>query len=185
MQAGPKCLLAFGAEDADAALDQWLATLYDRVDLLRPGVLDIGFARIEDTCAFDCQSLVTRPKGEYLVRWPYAGMKKVPTNYHPELRNPVEGATERNWGYPITLQIQRGDETPPGEITMQLFIGNPSKKKVVDCYFTSPDAPTNPGLVLPNTYALIPKEPLPARSEVTVVATFEATKKRELWKFKT
>ncbi|MCA8943406.1 MAG: hypothetical protein KDB80_12655 [Planctomycetes bacterium] len=185
MQAGPHCLIAFDAENADAAIDRWLASYYDRLDLLRPGILDVGFAHVEDTCVLDCGSLVTRPDGEFMVRWPYPDMKRVPTHYAPELRRPVADAGDHEWGYPITLQLLRGEETAPGEVTMELFVGNPSRGKQVECVFTSPDSPSNPAWVPPDTYALIPKEPLAARTQFTVIATFQSTDQRVLWKFKT
>ncbi len=185
LRAGVQSLVALGAASPDAALDQWFATFYDRIDLLHPGLLDVGLAQSDTTCVLDCRSLVARPEGEFVVRWPYDKMKNVPLAYQQELRDPVPKATSREWGYPVTLQILRDDESPAGEIEMQLFLGNPSKKQQIECYVSTPDSPSNPQLSPHNTYALIPKAPLKARSTYTVVATYTATKARLIWTFKT
>lgn len=185
MRAGTNCVVAFGIDKPAKAIETWLGTLYDRVELLHPGILTVGFAIDNKTAVLDCGSLVTRPYGEFFIKWPYDGMKKVPTRYSKEVRNPVPGDAAGELGYPVTLQLFRGEQTPAGDVEMKLFLGSAKRGKPVECHVSTPDQPSNPKIVPANTYALIPKAPLVSGKTYTVVATFKDDGIDMVWTFKT
>ncbi|MHC4953462.1 MAG: CAP domain-containing protein [Planctomycetota bacterium] len=177
--AGQHSVIAPGSKGPVDAIDGWMGTFYHRLPLLNPGLLRVGWAIKKGTAVLDSGSLVRPVRWQWVVPWPPHGAKDVPIRFNPELPNPVPGADQSQWGYPITLQCF-GFE-PEFEVQMRLFRG----KDPVDAFFSTPEKPTNPNLVPRNTYCLIPKNTLSPNTEYRVSAKHPETKKPMNWKFRT
>ncbi len=108
----------------------------------------------------------------------------VPTAFAPELPNPVPGEDQSEWGYPITLQIRPDIHNDPAPRLEMSLHTRSAEGPEVDCYFSSPFAPTNPHLVPDNTFCLIPKSRLRSNTEYFVVAKFP-NGQRMGWSFRT
>jgi hypothetical protein len=180
--AGSHAVIHPGAKSAQDAIDGWMGTFYHRLPLIDPGLMGIGWG-VEKTCAvLDVTSLCAPADRSWEVVWPFDGMTSVPTNFSPEIPNPVPKEDESRFGYPITLQVGLpGEDAQGSEIQMKLEEG----KTEVPCYFSSPNHPTNVELAPTNSYCLIPKAPLKPKTQYTVRATWTGSSKQLTWSFKT
>lgn len=180
--AGSHSVIHPGAKGAKDAIDGWMGTFYHRLPLIDPGLRRIGWANENQCAVLDSGSLCAPAESCFDVVWPFDGMASVPTRFCPELPNPVPGEDQETFGYPITLQMGMTLEGEDGSaISMQLFDG----KVEVPCHLSSPNNPTNPELAPPNSYCLIPKTPLKAKTKYTVSATWKSTGRTLSWSFHT
>ena len=100
--------------------------------------------------------------------WPPPDATGVPRRFNPELPNPVPGADQSAWGYPITLQLLQS--APDDSVRLSLHEGSSAGGDAVDCHLSTPDEPTNPDLAPADVWCLIPKAHLKPRTTYTVVA---------------
>lgn len=142
-------------DQAEEAVDGWIATLYHRISLLHPGMTAMGYG----VAGKPGSAVNVVETGPYtattgLVRWPYDGQVDVPPNWEgAETPDPLAlyPATSAPVGYPITLTFGgRPDRLrltgwslagPQGEVEVLSF--DPQKDDHLD-----------------DTVALIPREPL-------------------------
>lgn len=180
--AGGMSVIAFGVEQPEDAIDEWMGTFYHRTPLLEPGLLRIGFGWESDVAVMDVTSLLNPADDSWTVVWPYDGMKSVPLGFLPELPNPIPEVEQETLGYPITLQVGLPDDgKPPVAIDMELSLDG----KPVDCYSSTPSAPTNPEMAPRNAFCLMPKATLLPGKLYTVTATWKDSGKKLTWSFRT
>ena len=164
--AGTHSVIQPDAASPEAAIRAFMASFYHRLPLLDPGLKRIGFSLSDQIALLDAGSLVEADSSARLVSWPPRDMKGVPVAFQPELPSPVPGQDQKQWGYPVTLQVF-GLETT---YAMRLVRGGRPDGPEIPCHFSSPGAPLNPELHPPGAYCLIPKSPLERRAKYTVVA---------------
>lgn len=157
------------AADMIAAIDGWMGTFYHRVPLIDPGLLSVGFALDGGIAVLDAGSLCLPSDTSFLTSmWPPPDGKNVPLRFHPEMPNPVPGEDQGRWGYPVTFQHHLPDPYDPASVVMTLHQGD-AEAATVDCWFSSPVAPTNGEIAPADVYCLIPKQALLAKTRYTVV----------------
>jgi hypothetical protein len=184
-RAGLRSVIAPGVKSSREALDGWMGTFYHRIPLIDPGLLAIGWGMHGSTAVLDCGSMVTTWDGDWAVKWPWDGMKKVPLAFRPELPNPVPGADQSTWGYPITIQINRELDKVIPVITMRLHTQSASGPEV-PCHLSTPENPTNIEIAPAATACLIPKSRLAPSTRYFVVAELTGnTVERLVWSFTT
>ena len=111
--------------------------------------------------------------------WPPADGKDVPLAFRPELPNPVPGADQSAWGYPVTVQFFGWTEQPAVTVTLSLA-GRP-----VDCIVSSPRAPSNPAIAPDGAWCLIPRKTLEPGATYTVTVEGMPQLGRFEWRFTT
>lgn len=195
--AGAHSVILFGdVGDYVEAIDGWMGTFYHRLPLIDPGLLRIGWGWKKHVVVMDTGSLAAPYDKKFVVVWPYDGMRDVPVYFlgdeHPD---PIPGDTpgsvveQDQFGYPITLQTNPGDENGLIDVDLKLFQG----KEQVDCYFSTPSNPTNPESAPSGAWCLIPKEHLLPGKEYRVKAewlrgshqTATSQQKTMEWTFRT
>src|SRR5262249_9416328 len=164
--AGMHSVIAPGAASAEDAIRGWMGTFYHRLPLLGPGLKRFGFHLGGKVAVLDAGSLVEVDEFIGCLVWPARDMKGVPTKFSPEMPSPVPGSDQSTWGYPITLQTTH----VPYGYRMRLVKGAKRNGVEVPCWFSSPEHPTNPDLVPPGGFCLIPQAPLQPSTTYTVVA---------------
>ena len=98
-----------GDKKAEAFEDSYL-------DELVPELKRIGWGQVLPIAVIDVQSFVTPPESPWVVVWPAADSKDVPTDFAngaKELPNPVPSEPEQDFGYPVTLQLGQTDPKQP------------------------------------------------------------------------
>ena len=199
-------------DDKSDPLDAWLASVPQRLALLDPGSRAIGYGQADGFAVVDTRSLSAAPNGDWMIVWPYGGMRNVPTRARLEA-----SAAETDTpplGYPITLQV--GPKTHLlGTVSLSLHEAN-AKGPKVPCWRLSPRAahiaaeneakaqePTRPEesegaadaaataapqiskLVLPTRcWALVPKTALQKGKSYVIVVRFGKHSPRS-WSFRT
>ncbi len=181
--AGLHSVIAPGSRDARDAIDGWLGTFYHRLPLLDPGLVRIGWGLVKGYAVLDSGSMVAPFPYVTHAMFPPPRATNVPRTFNPELPNPVPGADQSAWGYPITLQVFRGDSE--AALSMTLHEGNGPGGPVVDCHYATPDAPTNPEIAPAGAYCLIPKSHLKPGTTYTVVVEGLADWPGLTWHFTT
>lgn len=164
--AGTHSVIAPGVSTAEAANHGWMGTFYHRLPLLDPGLKRIGFSLVDQIAVLDAGSLVEAGHSKGLILWPPHDTKGVPTSFELELPNPVPGLDEKQFGYPVTLQVFGLEVT----YKMKLVRGQKADGPEVACHFSSPGHPTNLDCNPAGAYCLIPKSPLEGHTKYTVVA---------------
>ncbi len=167
------------------AIDAWMGTFYHRLPLLDPGLFGIGVGSHAGINVLDSGSLVAPPLGEGWVLWPARDATGVPRRFVPELPNPIPGADQSLFGYPITLQVYQSLEAEDLDLTMRLFRGKDTQGAPVPCTYLTPSTPLFQELVPPNAYCLIPDAHLAAGETYTVQARCARTGEEQVWSFRT
>jgi len=168
----------------EGAVAKWMATFYHRLPLLQPGLFRVGWGAGKRNAVLDAGTLVLPDDRPYAIFWPYHGMARVPCRFAPEMPNPVPGEDQSAWGYPITLQVYLGGSEP--RYAMKLFVElHGTVGDEVDCFFSTPAAPTNPALAPANAFCLIPKNVLERRTAYRVVARDLRNNDEMIWCFTT
>ena len=173
-----------GANDSVAAIDGWMGTFYHRLPLVDPGLLRTGFAVDGGIAVLDAGSICMPTNTHaHISVWPPPDAADVPLRFHPELPNPVPGEDQGQWGFPVTFQHHLQPPYDPAAVVMELHLGD-RNGPAVECWYSSPVAPTNPELSPADAYCLIPKAALAPRSAYTVVVSMP---EREplVWSFRT
>lgn len=165
-------VVAGGVRDPLDAIDAWMSTFYHRLPLLDPGLVRIGWGFEDGTAVMDTGSLV-RELPKWVVTWPPAGMEDVPCRFAPEMPNPVPGADQAAWGYPITLQVGSHVMSGENEVQMTLFKGEIDDGVRIDCHYSTPSVPTNPDLAPRGAYCLMPKAHLEPNTDYSVRAELD------------
>jgi hypothetical protein len=176
--AGLHSVIAPGVRSPTEAIDDWMGTFYHRLPLLETGLLRVGVAQHKDIAVMDTNSL-RRPRDHMsVVVWPHNQMRDVPTRFVPELPNPIPGASQSKWGYPITVQLgQRAANSPTGVPQVSLALRRGTETSDVPCHLISPVHPKNEKLAPAGCWALIPKRHL--KKNTTYHLTIEL--KHEKW----
>ena len=133
----------------------------------------------KDIAVLDSGSLAGPWPYESIAVWPPPGAIDVPRRFEAEIPNPVPGADQSQWGYPITLQTF-GLDYPP-DVKLTLFDGG----KKVDCFYSTPVKPTNPEIAPKGAYCLIPKRVLDPKTTYEARAYNPILKENLSWSFKT
>jgi len=156
---GPE-LIDNAATDPERTLDYWMGSVYQRVALLDPGLVGLGWAKSGEVAVADAGSLVNEPRGFWAVTWPVDGSRRVPIRHSALTPSPVPTAEPDTLGYPITLLL--GPDVVRGRgFAVELSLHERSQEgPLVDCWMSTPDKPTNPRWAPRNTWSLIPKAPL-------------------------
>ncbi len=177
--------IALRMPDFRAALELWMGSFYDRLALLDPGLMRVGWAFDEGLAVLDTGSLVRRLERPWIAVWPHDGMIDVPLRGTASSPEPVLGVKLTSCGYPISLQVSPNiDLDAAPRVEMVLHLGSESGP-VVPCYVSSPQAPGNPHIVPDNAFCLIPREPLELGMTYFVEARFLGSKRVITWSFKT
>jgi hypothetical protein len=163
-RAGLSSVIAPGVDGPADAIDGWIGTFYHRLPLLEPGLVRIGWGLEGHVAVLDAGSLVAPTELPIHVPWPAPESKDVPRRFCAELPNPVPGADQSQWGYPVTLQFFANDP----DATMRLYVGNTRGGQEIPCHFSTPKKPTNTELAPAGVFCLIPKVPLAANTTYTV-----------------
>jgi hypothetical protein len=183
--AGTHSVIAPGKENVKDAIDAWMATFYHRTPLLMPGLVRIGWALEHRYAILDCASMCGAAPYAMDVVWPASGATGVPLQFAPELPNPVPKEDQSNLGYPITLQCFFPDQERHGtEVAMRLFVGS-EKGAEVECWYSTPEKPTNEVLAPADTYCLMPKAHLKPATKYFVIAEWQKGGKSLKWVFTT
>jgi hypothetical protein len=119
-----------------------------------------------------------------LTVWPHPDMQDVPTHFVPEMPNPVPGVDQMRLGYPITLQYSRRGEDESVRVRMEVREKSASGAKV-DCYFSTPESPTNPVLAPAEACCLMPKSPLKSGTTYHVEVELVGAGVTKTWTFRT
>jgi hypothetical protein len=180
--AGSHSVIAPGVKSLSEAIDAWMGTFYHRLPLLEPGLMQCGMAREGDVAVLDAGSMaVPADEMDLAAVWPPPDAKNVPLRFVPELPNPVPGQDQTRLGYPITIQYS---ELRLKDHVLQLELHDgTSSGAPVDCYRSTPIAPSNPELAPRAAWGLIPKSPLHPNRTYTVTA--DLGDGRHDWSFRT
>lgn len=173
--AGMHSVIAPGCRGPRESIDAWMGTFYHRLPLLDAGLIRMGWGMHDRIGVLDSGSIVDPRERAGWIAWPPADRRDVPRAFVPELPNPIPGADQSAWGYPITVQ-RFADQA---RVTMRLLDGT----KPVPCHFLTPEKPKNLDLVPPRTYCLIPQSHLAPSRTYTVELTME--NETFTWTFKT
>ncbi len=182
--AGLHSVIAPGCATWRNAIDGWMGTFYHRLPLLDPGLIRIGWGMEDDVAVLDATSMVGWFGWQAVVTWPPRDGKDVGRHFAPELPNPVPGADQSAWGYPVTVQLFMAHDSPI-ELEMSLFAGSGTKGEPIDAYFLSPQEPANPELVPESAYCLIPKQALAGNATYTVRVRGIPDQGELIWSFRT
>jgi hypothetical protein len=181
--AGGNSVIA-GASTTPSAIDGWMGTFYHRLPLTAPGLMRTGFAIEDGIAVMDASSMARPSNSNYLMSmWPPSGATDVELHFHAEMPDPVPGEDQGKWGFPVTFQHHLADPDDPAAVVMTLHEGG-AGGAVVDCWFSSPTAPTNPNMQWPDAWCLIPKAALKSRTEYTAVVEMPA-RDSMVWSFRT
>lgn len=145
------------------AVESLMATLYHRVALLNPTVVEVGvgWANRRDGLGFlvvDVGGVDSKPDAKlYPIVYPVNGQEDVPLDFCLGARenpNPIpEDGTVA--GYPVTIQIpERRGRGSDAEV--RLFTGETE----VSCWLSTPDSPARKDWPQPGVLCLIPREKL-------------------------
>ncbi len=145
------------------AVESLMATLYHRVALLNPTVVEVGvgWANRRDGLGFlvvDVGGVDLKPDAKlYPIVYPVNGQEDVPLDFCLGARenpNPIpEDGTVS--GYPVTIQIpERRGRGSDAEV--RLFFGETE----VSCWLSTPDSPARKDWPQPGVLCLIPREKL-------------------------
>lgn len=163
-RSGLSSVIAPGVGSAEEAIDGWIGTFYHRLPLLEPGLVRIGWGLEGHVAVLDSGSLVAPTQTPMHVAWPPPQAVNVPRRFCAELPNPVPGADQSQWGYPVTLQTFGTDP----QLRMRLYVGAQRGGTEIPCHFSTPKEPTNTELAPAGAFCLIPKVPLAANTTYTV-----------------
>ncbi len=164
-----------------ACVDNWMATFYHRIPILRPNLKRIG---IGSEGAIVVADIISGIDGEAdaAVAYPAAGQSNVPTHFGIEIPDPVPARATRPAGYPITLLFP----TFGAELAnvRARFVDDAGKN--VAFHLSDPQRPAT-GFPQQNAVCLIPEKPLSMSKTytVTVTASLDGQEFRKSWSFST
>lgn len=179
--AGAHSVVASGSKSSRDALAGWMATCYHRLPLLDPKLVRIGSACEEGCAVLDCLSFVkpaetwnagsvtitTKDPLQWAVVWPAPRATDVPTHFAPEVPAPVPGVDPASLGFPVTFQLRHIHFFETHDNVLVLHLGG-ANGPAVDCYTSTPSAPSNPNAPTRYAWCLMPKAPLQSGATYTV-----------------
>jgi hypothetical protein len=159
------------------AVDEWMASFYHRLPLLREGLTSIGFGMAGSIAVLDCNTGWNQPE-IMPIAYPGANQTNVPLRFVPENPNPVPGEPERA-GYPITLQFR-----PYGQKMAEVRATLSANGRAIPFHISYPQKPAS-YFDQQNAICLIPKRHLAPRQKymVTVVARVDGQPFQRKWSF--
>jgi uncharacterized protein YkwD len=187
--AGAHSVVASGVKSPRDALSAWMATYYHRLPLLDPNLVRIGLGFEKGCAVLDCRSFV-KPVENWVTEtkiidsndptiwgtvWPPPKGVDIPTRFAAEVPEPVPGVSSATLGYPVTLQLRSAGFYEIYDIVLTLHLGGASGA-AVDCYVSTPFAPTNPNVPVRLAWCLMPKAPLQAGATYTVAGRVRSSK---------
>lgn len=176
--AGAQSSMLFGqVSDQFDAIDRVMGSFYGRIPLIHPGLLRIGWGSNDVVAVLDSRSLLAPSDRQYVVVWPYKDQSGVPLAYTENSSPNPSGdkdappaVAKDSLGYPITLLTRpTDDKNLLNVIEMKLLDG----KDPVDCWFSSPQKPSNPEQAPEGAWCLIPKSPLKPNTQYKVIAEWK------------
>lgn len=179
-------LVDTAATSPGRSLERWLGSYYHRCLLLDPGLLSIGWGTKGDVAACDATSLVDQAQGFWGLSWRVDKARAVPIRHTDFRPSPYPGKRARSLGYPITLHL--GPDVQFGKdfvVELELRKGS-TKGELVECWVSSPSAPTHPVHAPRNVWCLLPKRPLARGTSYFVKARVRSQEEKTLrWSFRT
>jgi hypothetical protein len=128
-----------------------------------------------ETWATEDRNIDSKDPTLWGVVWPAPKATDVPTRFFAEVPEPVPGVKSATLGYPVTFQLRGVHFFETYDIPLVLHLGS-ANGNPVDCYFSTPYAPTNPNMPTRFAWCLMPKAPLQAGAAYTVTATVQTSK---------
>lgn len=164
---------------ADAAVHDWVDSVYHRFPILRPDLVSIGYGQAEvgQITMQDMEFGYAAPGSAPPVRYPAAGQTGVPVRFvDNELPDPVPTGKQRITGYPVTVTFAAGDSA-----TLSSFTLSGPDGAAVDAYVLQPSQSTE------NSGSLIAAVPLHAATRYTAhfVGTLNGRAYDQTWSFTT
>lgn len=157
------------AGTAQKAVDEWMATVFHRIPLLRYGVEKIGVGVSADIVALDCQQggKLHGHHSKDPILWPPDGATDVPVSFCPsgEVPDPlpVQWSPPCPAGFPVTIQFPLGKKFTSSTMTLL-----DSNDDIVECYLTTPESPLAKHQICAEFAGLIPKKKLKRGASYTV-----------------
>jgi hypothetical protein len=189
-RAGKRSVISpFAPHDSPVdAVDSLMATLYHRVALLHPSVVEIGvgWANRRDGLGFlvvDVGGSDAKPDPKvFPIVYPVSGQEDVPLDFGlggREAPNPLPDENAAA-GYPVTVQIpeRRGKAC---EAELQLLEGTTP----VPSWLSTPDSPARKDWPQPGVLCLIPREKLKAGTTYTARFKDRLSGLEKEWSFST
>jgi hypothetical protein len=166
--------------DPVRAVDEWMASLYHRLPLMREGLTSIGYGSHGSIAVLDCITGWNRPEITP-VAYPGEGQSGLPLRYVPENPDPLPRGASQRAGYPVTLQFRPYGQKVT-EVKAELRAGN----KPVKCYTSHPQRPAS-SYDQQNAICLIAVKPLSPHTKyfVTVRARVDGAPFERKWSFTT
>lgn len=184
-RAAKASVIYLGLEGSDA-VEGWMASLFHRIPLMQSRLRRIGYGsarggRAKVTVVLDATNGLGPGKDAPSVVYPAEGQKDVPREFSPEIPDPIPESPEKKAGYPVTVIFGEGALVKDAVMTLRDASG-----KEVACWLSSPAAPAAADYQR-NTVALIPKEPLPPGTALTVSLAARVTGRplQKTWTFTT
>jgi uncharacterized protein YkwD len=165
--AGAHSVVASGVKSPRDALSAWMATLYHRLPLLDPNLDCRSFVTPVENWVAETTMIDSTDPTLWGTVWPPPKGVDIPTRFAAEVPEPVPGVSSATLGYPVTLQLGSAGVFETYDIVLTLHLGGASGP-AVDCFVSTPYAPTNPSVPARLAWCLMPKAPLQAGAPYTV-----------------
>lgn len=187
-KAGKASDINTGVKDFSSSIDQFMATFYHRIPILRPHLKEIGFgyAKGGKWGYVSCLDVIsgrdkTVKKVEPdVVIYPVDKQKDVPYDFASEKPNPIPKEGEGKGGYPITITFW--NDVKVTNVKVKLMTGS----KNTDFYLSTPENPATSREQW-NTICIIPKASLQSKTTYIVDVSCKIDEKdwQKKWTFET
>jgi uncharacterized protein YkwD len=166
-------------QEAAALIDNWMASLHQRLVLLNPDLRRIGVGQVKapDLPPLSVLDLHTGEVSDQVVLFPADRQKDVPLTHGGENPSPVPDAKGNKAGFPITVVFPEG--TPLKNVTAKL---EDAAGKEVPAWLATPEKPVVSPAYQRNNIILVPQQPL--RPGTTYTVTVKAQWGDEPWERK-
>lgn len=164
---------------------EWLASLYHRVPLLDPALVEVGVGYAQQNgdwaCVVDCLNGTFGKKSKDVVFYPDDGQTNVELKFGNEVPLPLAAEHKGDAGFPITIQFTRGQKV--SNVEMKL---TGAKDAEVPIYLSTPEKPAT-AFPQQNTVCAIPRQPLARGTTYTAVLNclVEGKPFTRTWRFST
>jgi hypothetical protein len=184
-RAGKASVIFLGLGGTDA-VEGWIGSLLHRIPLLQSRLRKIGYGSAPGgpakvTAVLDATNGMGVGKDAPVVLFPADGQKDVPTEFHPEIPDPIPESPDKKAGYPVSAIFSEGSLVKDVKATLKDASGNE-----VAVWLSTPEKPAASDYQR-NTIGLIPKEPLRPMATYSVSVAARITGKAWLrtWTFST
>ncbi|MDB5100386.1 MAG: hypothetical protein JWM80_4807 [Cyanobacteria bacterium RYN_339] len=165
------------------AVDDWVASLYHRTQMLDANLVQIGFGYAGDRAKDNAAAVLAFKQGsgpEAEVAYPADGQTEVPLNFYGEFPNPIPAGHTGPVGYPLTLQ-------EPSSAKMTGFKGSLTDDAGHDvpCYYSDKEHQASSLYDQGNVVCLLPQLPLDLATtyHVKVSGTLDGQSITRTWTF--